>query len=229
MMQTGVSEQFLDRLKREVAKPLFVKINNNRQTLLSVKWEPSATKVSMHKMFLEAPQNVMDALACYIKREHTAVSSEIKAFIESSLSKFDYSHLLNVKQLEHAGKVYDLKAIYDKLNALYFKNSLALHITWFGNPFVKNRVRCTLGLYYDSLKLVKIHRRLDDDAVPAFVVEFVVFHEMAHAVCPAFIDERGMHRSHGAEFKRIEKSFWAYKEAESWIKKHQVNFFETRV
>ena len=180
MMQTGVSEQFLDRLKREVAKPLFVKINNNRQTLLSVKWEPSATKVSMHK-------------------------------------------------IEHAGKVYDLKAIYDKLNALYFKNSLALHITWFGNPFVKNRVRCTLGLYYDSLKLVKIHRRLDDDAVPAFVVEFVVFHEMAHAVCPAFIDERGMHRSHGAEFKRIEKSFWAYKEAESWIKKHQVNFFETRV
>jgi len=227
-MYSGVQEQFFDKLKREVTKPLHLKINNNRQTLLSVKWEPSHTRVSIHKMFLDAPQNVMDALACYIRREHSSVSTEIRAFIESSLPKYDYSYLLNQNQLVHKGSVYDLKAIYEKLNSMYFKNSLSLHITWFGNSFIKNRVRCTLGLYYDSLKLIKIHRRLDDPIVPLYVVEFVVFHEMAHAVCPSYIDERGMHRSHGSEFKRVEKSFWAYKEAESWIKKHQMNFFEMR-
>lgn len=229
MFQVSSTVPFIDQLQREVKKPLHVKINNNRQTLLSVKWEPLATKVSMHKMFLNAPKNVMDALACYIKKEQTALPIEIKTFIESSFSKFDYSHLLDKEKLIHHGSTYNLKAMYDKLNSMYFKDNLQLHITWFGNRLVKNRARCTLGLYYDSLKLIKIHRRLDDPQVPLFVVEFVVFHEMTHAICPAYIDERGIHRSHGKEFKRLEKLFWAYNEAEAWIKKHQINFFQPRV
>ncbi len=228
MVCTRAADQFLDKLQHASPKPMKLVINDNRQTLLSVKWDPEATKISMHRMFLEAPQNVMDALACYIKREHKSVAVEIKEFIESNFARYDYSHLVDPKKLCVVGSVFNLKAIYDKLNVRYFSNRLDVRITWFGNSLVKNRARCTLGLYYDSLRLIKIHKCLDRIEVPEYVIEFVIFHEMIHGVCPSYIDSKGVHRSHGSNFKALEKSFWAYKEAEEWIKQNQVDFFETR-
>ena len=201
------------------------KINDNRQTMLSVRWEPHQTKVSLHRMFLNAPQNVMQALASYIKQEHKAVSPEIKAFIEANRMQLDYSYLVDPKRLQQQGEVYHLKAIYEKINDYYFKNRLQLSITWFGSHRVKRRSHCSLGLYYDALKLIKIHRLLDDAKIPEYVVEFVVYHEMLHAICPAYIDGRGMHRVHGAEFKRQEEQFIDYELATDWIKKHQMAFF----
>lgn len=206
-------------------KKLHVRINDNRQTMLSVIWERKQTKVSLHRMFLKAPQNIMQALACYIERKHKAIAPEIKAFIESRRAELDYSHIIDRDALDTKGGAFDLTEIYRRLNKTCFKNSLDLGITWFGSSFIKNRSRCSLGLYYDTLKLIKIHRLLDNPLVPDFVIEFVVFHEMLHAVCPAYIDERGVHRVHGAEFKRREESFYCYKEATEWIRKHQMNFF----
>ena len=46
-----------------------LKINNNRSTMLSVRWEPDCTKVSLHQMFLNAPTNIMQDLACYVRQE----------------------------------------------------------------------------------------------------------------------------------------------------------------
>src|SRR5581483_5827382 len=197
-------------------------------TMVSVKWEPHRTKVSLHRMFQSAPDHVMQALGSYIRKEDKSISSEIREFIDKNLSRFDYSHLINTEELKDKGAVYDLKAIYDKINKMYFKSSLDLRITFFGNGSHKKRTRCTLGLYYDTLKLIKIHRLLDDYMIPEYVVEFVVFHEMLHAICPASIDEKGMYRVHGAQFKKLEERFYAYDKATEWLKKNQANFFLLR-
>lgn len=220
--------EFFEELQERDGVKLQLKINDNRQTMVSVRWDPDQTKVSIHQMFLKAPENVMEALACYIKREHKVIAPEVKAFIETNRTKFNYAHLVDTARLSTAGKIYDLKYIYAKMNRNYFKNSLDLSITWFGDPLTKSRSRLSLGLYYDSLKLVKIHRLLDNRHVPRHVVEFVVFHEMLHAVCPAYIDEKGCHRVHGKEFKRQEESFPYYNEAQEWIRKHQADFFLTQ-
>jgi len=221
---TAKLRDLVQDLQRKGIK-LQLKINDNRQTMLSVKWEPHQTKVSLHRMFLSAPHNIMRALSCYIKREHKAIAPEIKAFIEKRRAQLDYSHSVDKSRLQTVGVVYNLEAIYKRLNKHYFKNSLKLLITWFGSSDVKHRSQCSLGLYYDILKLVKIHRLLDSRFVPEYVVEFVIFHEMLHAVCPAFIDERGIHRVHSAEFKKEEESFYCYKQATDWIRKHQMSFF----
>ena len=217
--------EFFEELQEREGMKLQLKINDNRQTMVSVRWEPDQTKVSIHRMFLKAPQNVMEALACYIKREHKVIAPEVKAFIETNRTQFNYAYLIDSVELDTAGKIYNLKQIYEKINRNYFKSSLQLHITWFGDPLTKSRSRLSLGLYYDSLKLVKIHRLLDNRRVPRYVIEFVVFHEMLHAVCPAYIDDKGCHRVHGKEFKRKEESFPYYHEAIEWIREHQTNFF----
>ncbi len=204
---------------------LKLKINDNRSTMLSVRWEPDCTKVSLHRMFLQAPQNVMQSLACYINRKHKIIAPEIKVFIEDGLKKLDYSHTLDKSKLLSQGKIYNLKNLYDELNAKYFKNKLNLFITWFGKPSKKNKSRVTFGLYHDQLKLIKINRLLDHPTVPNYVVSYVIFHEMIHHICPPYIDENGLYRVHNKEFKSKETNYEHFDLAQKWIKKYQANLF----
>ena len=207
-------------------KKLKVKINDNRSTMLSVKWEPDCTKVSLHRMFLEAPSNIMDELACYLRRETRIISPSVKAFIEKNLQKLDYSHQIDVTKLKSQGNVYNLKEIYNELNETYFNEKLDLRITWFGKSNQRNRSLVTFGLYYDPLKLIKIHRILDAQSVPDYVIHYVIYHEMLHFVCPAYVDKKGMNRVHSKEFKTLEQEFLHYDLAQRWIKEHQEYLFK---
>ena len=148
---------FQEQLESGLDKPLRVKINDNRSTMLSVKWEPDCTKVSMHRMFLEAPHNIMDDLTCYLKQEKRLISPKIKAFIEDNIKKKEYGHSIDQQKLCIQGNIYNLQKIYDELNQRYFKNNLDLFITWFGKLAQRNRSRVTFGLYHEPQRLIKIH------------------------------------------------------------------------
>lgn len=193
------------------------KITDNRSTMLSVRWEPGCTKVSLHRMFLSAPENIMDQLACYLKKEHKSISHEIKAFIEDNLKRLDYSHVVDKQKLDVAGTTYNLKEIYDRINARYFDSKLNLNITWFGKKGQKNRSRVTFGLYHESLKLIKINRMMDSTQFPDYIIDFVVYHEMLHHVCPSYYDDKGIHRVHSKEFREKERDFEHFEEAHDWI------------
>jgi len=204
---------------------LKLKINDNRSTMLSVKWEPDCTKVSLHRIFLQAPQNVMDALACYLRRKDKSIALSVKAFIEDNLRTLDYSHHIDQSKLHCQGHVYNLRQIYDDLNREYFDNELNLHITWFGKHNQRCRSRVTFGLYHDPLKLIKINRMLDSPSFPDYIISYVIYHEMVHHVCPAYFDERGLHQIHSKEFKQRESLFRYFDMAQRWIKDNQANFF----
>ncbi len=216
---------FQKELEESSGMKLQLKINDNRSTMLSVRWEPNCAKVSLHRMFLEAPQNVMQSLACYLRREEKNLSPKIRSFIEEGLQKLDYTHMVDHSKLDTQGNVYNLRKIYDSLNEEYFDNRLKLFITWFGKAIQKNRSRVTFGLYYDPLKLIKINRLMDSPSFPDFVVAYVIYHEMVHHVCPSYYDERGIHRIHSKEFKLLESKFSDFERAQKWIKEHHKYLF----
>lgn len=218
-------ENFQKKLESNAGVKLQLKINDNRSTMLSVRWEPECTKVSLHRMFLQAPRHVMHALACYLRKEDKIISPQVRAFIENGLQELDYSHLLDPQKLYVQGNVYNLKHIYDAINREYFNNKLNLWITWFGKSASRNRRRVTFGLYHDPLRLIKINRILDTPSIPDYVVSYVVYHEMLHYVCPAYIDEKGLSRIHSKEFKHREEQFCYFDMAQNWIKKNQANLF----
>ena len=226
-MEHSVAHLF-QYLQASVGPHLLVTLNNNRSTMLSVRWEPRHTKVSLHKMFLKAPPSVVDALAGYLKEKKKRIPQSIKAFIGSHAATLDYTHLIDPKSLSTQGRYVNLYPIYHKLNDLYFQGKLHLRMTWFGDAVAKNRAKISLGLYYDSMRLVKIHRLLDNPIVPLYVIEYIVYHEMLHFVCPPDVDEKGICRAHGKEFKALERYFYRYLEARSWLKKHQKQFFRNR-
>ena len=222
----GQQLTLLQFLEKGSGKKLKLKINDNRSTLLSVRWGPECTKVSMHRIFLQAPESVMIDLAHYLKGEGKGKTSpQVKAFIQNSFRKVDYAHELDVSSLIQKGAIYDLQEIYDALNREYFEDKLNLSITWFGSPSQRRRSKITFGLYYDPLKLIKIHRLLDKALFPKHLVSFVVYHEMLHHVCPPYVDEKGIHRIHTKEFREEEGKFKQFKESSDWIHQYRHQLF----
>lgn len=211
---------FQKQLEDKMGTKLRLKINDNRSTMLSVKWEPDYTKVSLHRMFLQAPQNIMQALACYLKREDQRIAPSITAFIEKQLPKLDYSHELDLSKLQTRGQCYDIQKIYHDLNQEYFHNALDLHITWFGLGRKKRCNQVTFGLFHDPLRLIKINRLIDNKHFPDYFVSYVIFHEMLHAVCPVVVDERGIKQIHSPAFKKREKTFKYYDPAQKWLQEN---------
>lgn len=220
-----LSTALQERLENSSGRKLKLKINDNRSTMLSIKWEPDGTKVSLHRIFLEAPTNVMDALACHLRHRDHIIGPTVKAFIEENLRNLDYSHQLDKSKIYSQGHFYNLLRIYNALNREYFNDKLNLHITWFGKPMQKGGSRVTFGLYYDHIRLIKVNRLLDSPSFPDYFVSYVVYHEMVHHVCPSYFDGKGQHHIHSKEFKAREVKFEHYDLAQTWIKENHASFF----
>lgn len=119
------------------------------------------------------------------------------------------------KEMESAtGRHHDLDRMFDELNARYFDGTLRKPTVGWS----KRGSRRLLGHYdpaHDSIVLSKL---LDRAEVPAFVVEYVLFHEMLHVKHP--VEYRTSRRCvHTPAFKRDEKAFAGYAEANLYLKK----------
>ena len=90
-IEHGFSAQnaYSNKLKTLVGTPLKVRINNNRSTMLHVRFKDDATHVSLHHMFIKAPQSIQDALATYIRSRSAALLPSVQAFIDKNVQRLD--------------------------------------------------------------------------------------------------------------------------------------------
>lgn len=110
------------------------------------------------------------------------------------------------------GAIYDLGEIFDDLNTKYFAGSLPKPVlTWSAN-----RTYRMLGHHDATHETVVISRSLDTTETPRFVVEYVMFHEMLHIFHPT-VHHNGRRYNHTAAFRRDERRFPQFQEAENWI------------
>jgi len=220
-------ETLQEQLEVSSGQKLKIRINDNHSTMLSVRWEIDHTRLSLHRMFLGAPGNVMEDLACYLKRgKNETLPATIKAFIEHQMQQMDYSHKIKNHKLVTEGNHFRLCSIYKQMNQEYFADELDLQITWYGEANRLFRSRINFGLFSDPLKLIKVHRSLDQPDIPDYFVEYVVYHEMLHNVCVPYVEKGGNTVIHTSEFKEREKQFKYFHEACRWLKRHKSRFFE---
>ena len=113
------------------------------------------------------------------------------------------------------GNFYDLNEIFERLNQIYFQNNLP-------KPILSWSARKTyriLGHHDAAHETIIISKSLDEKTVPKYVVEFVVFHEMLHIFHPT-IHQNGRRLNHTPQFRRNERKFRYFEEAEKWIEQN---------
>ncbi|HEY0430118.1 MAG TPA: SprT-like domain-containing protein [Pyrinomonadaceae bacterium] len=116
------------------------------------------------------------------------------------------------------GEVYDLNLIFERVNLLYFQNQIP-------KPVLSWSTRKTyriLGHHDSTHETIVISRSLDSKQVPSFVVEYVVYHEMLHIHHPT-THRNGRRYNHTPVFRRDEKKFAFFDEAENWIEQNVKN------
>ena len=119
------------------------------------------------------------------------------------------------KRLRSArGHFYDLDAIFEELNTRFFHGLLGRpRMSW-----SQTKTRRLLGHYDPAHNAIIISRIFDHFAVPRYVLEYIVYHEMLHLKHPVRL--RGTRRCvHSAEFQAEEKLFPHMEQANAFLKR----------
>jgi hypothetical protein len=209
-------------LSAQLATPVTLIWTNNRSSILSARGNTqTGYQVRLHRRFQQAPDGVWCALVAYLHNADATASRIIRAYIRQPQPLL--ADLQPPPQrpslLQPQGRYFDLEVIYDALNQHYFINGVQAHITWSRRPPQRKRRSIRFGSYHAHARLIRIHCLLDQAFVPRYVVENVVFHEMLHQLIPRqYLN--GRWATHPPEFRRQERRFLHYQQAEQWQRQH---------
>lgn len=109
------------------------------------------------------------------------------------------------------GVHHDLSRIAETVNRTYFNSTLAISsVAWtVGKP------RRRLAYYRTGENAIRVSRALDHPSVPGFYMEYILFHEMLHAL----LGPERWGRAwvfHHSRFKRMEREFPDYERSKTF-------------
>jgi len=215
-------------------------LTDNRRTILSVQpgrpGDRSQLTLRIHHSFVGAPPEVLQAVAAFVEsRKGSDRSREALAVIRQHFAAHKPERRPRRPALRSEGVVFDLGEIAKDLNERYFGGRLSVGVTWGrssgGAAHHCRRQRTTsslqLGSYSYEDRLIRLHGVLDQPAIPRYVIEAVVFHELLHADMPPVI-QNGRRCFHTPEFRRRERQYRHLDKADRWIQEHLPDLLRAR-
>ena len=213
------------RLTSRLRARVRISIHDNTHTMVTFQRGPEGWDLRLHHMFLAASDEVLGALAAFVRTGDPVSSVLLDRYIERNRI---YIRRQSVKQLQRRlklsprGQVHDLEAILGRLNRRYFRGrELDVAITYGPAPRVtRPRKSIKLGSYSAGSRVIRIHPALDQRQVPRYFVEWIVFHEMLHHVYRVRRGADGRRIIHPPEFLEHERRFHAFERAQAWEREH---------
>jgi hypothetical protein len=112
----------------------------------------------------------------------------------------------------HEGKCHSLQKTYEEINNRFFNDQIEIERIGWGFRISWAR----LGHYDPVHHTITLSPALDSLKVPKFVVSYIVYHEMLHAI----FEDTPAHRTrkhHPPEFRRIEKAYPDFAKAKKFL------------
>lgn len=166
--------------------------------------QESLAHILLSKLFRQRPQKqMMDTYRLYLSRQD----------VRGRLN--EVRQVRGKKLLAPAGgNHFDLDSMFEAINSQYFGSLIEKpKLGW----SIKQS-RTILGHYDASHHAIAISRSLDRAEIPAYVVEYVLYHEILHIKHP--VEHKGsIRRIHTRSFQQEEKLFLKYLEAKTYLKK----------
>jgi hypothetical protein len=211
-----LAEGLVDRLALRLGERVRLVVHDNSWTMVSFRRAAGMLHLRIHHLFLDAPDEVTEAIADFAarpgRRGRRAAGRQIDAWIRERRNRIAPTR---ADGLDPRGRAHDLQAVFDRLNAAHFDGRVQARVGWGRSTRSRRRRSIKMGVYLHDARAIRIHPALDRTEVPEYFVEAVVFHEMLHQVVP--IEEVGGRRVvHGREFRRRELAFPGQARAKAW-------------
>ena len=170
----------------------------------------------------QAPRQVLEAiiiiLACKVLRKR--IPKRTRLIYDGWRNESVVSDAVSVRRAAkgrkcfavHDGRWHPLQEICRDTNRRFFNDQIEISkIGW-----SVRRSWGRLGHYDPTHNTIMLSPVLDSPKVPRFVVEFVVYHEMLHAIFEG-ADNCGPHRYHHPKFRRAERAHPDYENVKQFI------------
>jgi hypothetical protein len=209
------AESLAYRLSADLGMPVRLAVTDNRSTMVSFRRGANVLQLRLHHMFLEAPEPVVRAVADYAGRGHRGAGGLLDDYIRGQQPLIRQMRRESDADLNPLGRCFDLQAMFNAVNATFFGGGIQARIGWGRMPPRRRRKSIRLGVYDHQTREIRIHPALDRPEVPAFFVEFIVFHEMLHQLFPS-TGRGGRRVHHPRAFRERERTFPHYAAALRW-------------
>lgn len=184
----------------------------------TIRLREDVAHVRLSDVLREAPLEVLEAAAAILLARlyrRRPPREQLETYRNFSLARGTRRRVLRVRHARarrrstgERGEFHNLARLFARLNRQYFFGRLHRpHLGWSTRAW-----RAQLGCFDPGLDQILINTRLDRAGVPAFVVEYVLFHEMLHVKHPIRAASCGL-QAHSAEFRREERRFVDYERA----------------
>lgn len=188
---------------------------------LKIKWQRSRGRAEfkVSDYLADADPSVIEDMARSLFSRMTGGTRDYPESMKSWVTSEDFVknkqplYLRRSRNLtrSHKGNERDLNDSVRRLEELgLIKMEDDVFITWTREPNVRRVGYCSV-----IMKVIAISSIFDNDMIPEFVLDYVVYHEFLHVM--SGFDPAG--RKHGPEFNRKESLYPKQKEAEEWMKR----------
>ncbi len=222
-------EDFVLELTGLCKDPVEVTFTSNRTNLISVRSKESGVRhVRLQHAFRAADQGTMKALARFIHNPDKRCRKVIDGFIRDRQGLFESMSRACRRsvRLKSTGRFKNLRHLLKKICKEYNLVLRNVKITWGQGKQVSGNHSIKFGSYSHETGIITIHPALDSPDVPDYFIEYIIYHELLHAIFPPLQGSNGRRSVHSTEFKRYEKKFELYNEAlqfERWFVKNRLS------
>jgi hypothetical protein len=220
LVHDGASLVLAAQLSSLLREPVEVELTDNAWTMVSYRRVQGRLHFRLHHMFASAHEPVICALAGFTGKNRRAHGRAIDEFVRGHRDLIRRASPRPEVQLPTRGRVFDLKELFDGINARHFGCEIDARIGWGRRAPLGRRRSIKMGVYFHEQKVIRIHPALDEERVPRYFVEMVIFHEMLHQVFLPSAGEDGRRTVHGRAFREAERRFPDYERARAWEKGH---------
>ena len=185
-------------------------------------WERSGAQVEFKVTdYLEGadPSVLGDFAECLFtrikQRRREAYSDRLRAWLRSDefvgRNRPLYLERSRNLTLSPIGEAYDLLSLADSLRTKgLIQDGHEAFLSWTDRP---NRSR--MGYCSTLMRVAAISSALDDEKVPGFVAEYVLYHELLHLE----LGVESLRSYHDAAFRAAERRYPQWRDAERWLKR----------
>jgi len=206
------------RLAEAIGEPIDLVPTNNRSRMLSWNREESGLlRVRLQRLYARADEQTIEAVGRYIRSGDLSARKLVRAYATKVGDQLKPMRRTRIGS--PLGESHDLRAYLEQQNREHFDGQFRGQIGWSRRTSGRRRRSIRLGSWNVERNLIRIHPVLDDGWVPDYVLRFVVFHELLHAIMGSQ-QHRGRRVFHTAAFRDREQSHPDFNRAEGWIHDH---------
>jgi hypothetical protein len=182
--------------------------NSNGVNLFSFQTAAGITTLRVSDRLAEAPIEVLRDVVAWARGGPGArrAAQHVRTFISRLPHR---PSRRRAPKLVARGEVHDLSVLLAKVSRTQFRNvELKIRAVGWGagrrHP-ERRSGSIRLASFQETTRTVRVHPALDQELVPSWVIEFLLFHELLHAEIGHQKDAAGHHRYHTPEFRRRER------------------------